>query len=91
SPQATLDQLAFLNKAGAKVLLKTLKSAIANAENNLKIKRENLKIKKIEIGEGPRLKRWRAISRGAAHQYKRRTSNIKVVLEEVVSGAKSKS
>ena len=91
SPIAALQQLAFLKKGAAQLVAETLKSAIANAENNLKIKKEDLKIKTIEIGEGPRLKRWRAVARGAAHPYKRRTSHIKVILEEVVRGSESKS
>lgn len=97
SPIAALDQLKFLPKRAAQPLAEALKSAIANATNNLKLKIENLRIKTIEIGEGPRLKRWRAVSRGAAHQYKRRTSHIKVILEEmekgkgVIRGSKNKS
>lgn len=83
SPAEALVRLGFLKKAGAKELAQTLKSALANAENNLKIAKESLKIKKIEIGGGPFLKRFRAVARGAAHQYKRRTSHIKIILEEV--------
>jgi len=91
SPVVALQQLAFLKKGATKPLAETLKSAIANAENNLKIKKEDLKIKTIEIGEGPRLKRFRAVARGTAHPYKRRTSHIKIVLEEVARGSESKS
>lgn len=82
-PAEALVRLGFLKKAGAKELAQTLKSALANAENNLKIAKESLKIKKIEIGGGPALKRFRAVARGVAHQYKRRTSHIKIILEEV--------
>lgn len=81
-----LEQLPFLRKRGGEQLAKILKQASANAENNLKIAKETLRIKKIEIGKGPSLKRFRAVARGVAHQYKRRTSHIKVVLEEIEQG-----
>ncbi len=91
TPDAALNQLKFLPKRAAGLLADTLNSALANATHNLKLGRENLKIKSIEINEGPRLKRFRAVSRGTAHQYKKRTSHIKVVLEEVTGGTKDKS
>lgn len=91
SPSEALNQLKFLPKRAAGPLEESLKSALANAINNLKLNLENLKIKAIEVGEGPRLKRFRPVARGAAHPYKRRTSHIKVVLEEVQSGSKNKS
>ncbi|MFH0864032.1 MAG: 50S ribosomal protein L22 [Candidatus Gottesmanbacteria bacterium] len=82
-PEEALTQLKFLPKAAAKPLASSLKSVLANATNNLKLSADNLKIKIIEINEGPRLKRWRAVSRGTAHQYKHRTSHIKIILEDV--------
>lgn len=91
APAAALAQLKFLPKGAAQPLADSLKSALANAANNLKLKEENLRIKTLEIGEGPRLKRFRPVSRGTAHQYKRRTSHIKIILEEVVRGQQSKS
>lgn len=86
SPSLALEQLAFLRKGAARPLAETLKSAMANAESNLKIAKENLKIKRIEVGSGPALKRFRAVSRGTAHQYKRRTAHIKVILEKIEKG-----
>lgn len=83
SLKEALENLAFFPKRGAFPLLKTLKSAIANAKNNFKLKEEQLKIKSIEILKGPSLKRWRAVSKGRAHPYKRRMSHIKVILEEI--------
>lgn len=75
-------QLKFSPKRVAEPLLEALQSAVANAKNNLKLEEGSLKVNRIEIGEGPRFKRWRAVSRGQAHEYKKRTSHIKVVLEE---------
>ena len=89
SLQEALETLVFLEKRAARSLLKTLKSAIANAINNFKLKEEDLKIKSIEILKAPMLKRWRPVSRGRAHPYVKRTSHIKVILEEVSSGTKS--
>lgn len=77
-----LATLQFMPKKAAGPILETLKSALANAKNNLKLEEANLKVKMIEIGEGPRFKRWNPVSRGQAHEYKKRTSHIKIVLEE---------
>ncbi len=97
-PEIALQHLKLMNKSASLPLFLTLKSAIANAENNLKLDKSKLKIKTIEVTGGPFLKRFRAVSRGTAHQYKRRTSHIKIVLEdqEVLtkgekSGTKDKS
>lgn len=78
-----MDQLEILAKKGAKPILKTLKSAIANATNNKKLKMEDLKIKNILIDEGLKMKR-RDMSHGARYgggMIQKRTSHIKVILE----------
>lgn len=77
-----LNALAIIKKRGAAPLYKTLKSAIANAINNAKLKEESLVIKSIEVDQGPFLKRQRASTRGRAHPYKKRSSHIKITLEE---------
>lgn len=71
-------------------LHKALNSAIANAVNNAKLDRGSLLIESINISEGPALKRFHPSTRGRIHSYKRRSSNIKIVLKtkEVKSGAK---
>lgn len=76
-------QLSFLNKNGSKEIGNVLSQAKANAVNNLKIKESALKIKEIQIGTGPTLKRGRPVSRGMWHQIKKRTSHIKVILEDI--------
>ncbi|MFZ5365687.1 MAG: 50S ribosomal protein L22 [Patescibacteria group bacterium] len=75
--------LVLLSQAGKRGewLSKTLKQAIANAQNNFSLKNEDLKIKKIEVSEGPIYKRFQPVSRGQAHPIKKRTSHIKVILE----------
>lgn len=78
--EKALEKLSFLRKRAAEPLLKTLNSAIANATNNFGLKKDNLRIKSIQILKGPTLKRWRAVSRGRAHPYEKKTSHIKVIL-----------
>ena len=79
--QEAMDILTHLNRAAAKPLLLTLKQGIANAVNNFNLKKDNLLIKKLEIGEGPVLKRGRPVSKGAWHQILKRTSHINLILE----------
>ncbi|MBI2431084.1 MAG: 50S ribosomal protein L22 [Candidatus Levybacteria bacterium] len=83
SVQEALRILSVLYKRAGGALQKTLKSAIANAVNNKKLKEENLRIKSIEIGGGMALKRYHPSTRGRMHPYKKRASHIKVILEEV--------
>lgn len=79
------EAVAVLNvveKRGASILKKTLASAIANAVNNAKLDRTLLTIARIEVTDGPALKRYHASTRGRIHPYKRRSSNIRIVLKE---------
>jgi len=84
SPNKALEKLQFITKSASQPLTKILKSALANAQNKGQAKAEELKIKSLEIVPGPSFKRWRPVSRGRAHPYKKRTSHIKVVLEEKI-------
>lgn len=74
--------LILINKRGAVALNKTLKSAIANAINNSKLNERDLQIKAIEVTEAASYKRFRPSTRGRVHPYKRRGSNIKIVLSD---------
>ena len=65
---AALDLLAFTPKKAAFLIGKTLKSAIANAENNANLKPDGLVVKEATVGEGPTLKRIMARARGSASQ-----------------------
>ena len=82
SVDEALKALAIVNKRGGFVLEKTLKSAVANALNNNNLKRENLVIKTIDVNEGVSFKRFHPSTRGRVHPYKKRGSNIRIVLEE---------
>jgi len=79
--EEALQNLALFRQRGAQSLEKTLKSAVANAVNNNKVKRESLKIKSIEVQDTPAYKRFHASTRGRVHPYKRRGSNIRIILE----------
>lgn len=74
--------LQFMPKKGAELVSKTLKSAIANAENNYDINPDDLVVKAIYAGDGPRLKRMKAGARGRYKPRVHRTSHLTVVLEE---------
>ncbi|MDD5040346.1 MAG: 50S ribosomal protein L22 [Patescibacteria group bacterium] len=84
-------QLHFMKKAAALPVLKLLKSAIANAENNNKLKKENLFIKRISVDEGPALKRWEGRAFGRASMIRKRSSHVAIVLDEKKPTAKKAS
>jgi large subunit ribosomal protein L22 len=74
--------LRFIPRKAARLLGKTLKSAIANAENNNNLVAEKLLVKSAIVNEGPVMKRFRPASRGSAHPFKKRMSHIEIVLSE---------
>ncbi len=76
-----MDALSIIGKRGGYDLLKTLSSAVANATNNKKLEKSSLSIKRIDVLDGPALKRFHPSTRGRVHPYKRRSTNIIVVLE----------
>ncbi|WP_019134718.1 50S ribosomal protein L22 [Kallipyga massiliensis] len=77
-----LTILRFTPKKGAKLLEDVLKSAIANAENNLSLDREDLVVSKAWANDGPTMKRWHPKAKGAAYPILKRTSHIGVVVAE---------
>jgi large subunit ribosomal protein L22 len=80
-----LDVLAFTPKKAAFLIGKTLKSAVANAENNANLKPEGLVVKEAIVGEGPTLKRLMARARGSGSRILKRTSHIRIVLSDEIS------
>jgi len=74
--------LDFMSHKGAKIIQKTLNSAIANAENNFDLNPADLYIAKIFADEGPRLKRFTAGARGRYKPRVRRTAHLTVILAE---------
>ena len=59
---------------------KTLRSAVANAENNNGMRADNLVIKYAYVDEGPTLKRIRPRAKGSASRINKRTSHITIVV-----------
>ena len=68
-------QLENLTKKAARPVKKLLESAIANAENNFDIGKENLYIKEITADKGPTMKRWRPRAFGRTTPIDKRTAS----------------
>lgn len=81
--QEAQNKLNFLSKRASGPLLKLLNSVIANAKNNFSLDEKNLYIKSILVNAGPSLKRFQPRARGAAFEILKRTSKIKILLEEI--------
>ncbi len=69
-------------KAASELLIKLLGSAVANAENNFGMSRDNLYISEIYANEGPTLKRIRPRAQGRAFRIMKRTSHVTIVVKE---------
>jgi len=80
--QDALEVLALLPQMAAVPVYKTVKSALANAEENYALDAEDMVIAEIRVDEGPRLRRARYGARGRFKPIKKRISHITVVLEE---------
>ena len=74
--------LANINKESARLSRKVLTSAVANAENNLGLNKENLFVKEAFVNEGQTMKRMKFGSRGHVDPIKKRTSHITIVVSE---------
>ena len=79
---AALDIVAFSPKKAATLISKTLRSAIANAENNADLRVERLVVKEATVGEGPSMKRFKSRARGSASTIIKRTSHIRIILSD---------
>ena len=74
--------LQYTPKAASELLLKLVKSAAANAENNHNMDKNNLYVAECFVTPGPTLKRMRPRAQGRAFRVLKRTSHITVVLKE---------
>jgi large subunit ribosomal protein L22 len=85
-PYEAVDVLRHMPQKGAELVLKTLRSAIANAENNFELDANAMFIAQVYADEGPR-RRWRRFgARGRFKPLIRRTSHLTVVLSERTPG-----
>lgn len=71
-----------LNKKSARLTKKVLVSAVANAENNFKMDKNNLYVKEAYINDGPIMKRRRIGSRSHIDRHDKKTSHITIVVAE---------
>ena len=74
--------LRFSQQKAARIVLKVLQSAIANAEHNYGMDIDKLCIKTAYADQGPFMKRFRPASMGRAHPYVHRTSHVTVTVAE---------
>ncbi len=82
SASVALELLRAMPKKSARLIEKTLKSAIANATNNAKLKPEDLVVKSAVANVAPKMKRWQPKARGSAGPIVKRMSHIEVVLTD---------
>jgi large subunit ribosomal protein L22 len=80
--EEALNILTFTKKAAANIVIKLLKSAIANATQKKNIDVDRLYIKKITVDQGPTMKRYQPRALGRATTIRKRTSHIDIVLDE---------
>src|SRR4030095_11496018 len=81
---AALDIVAFSPKKAAFLVQKTLKSAIANAENNHNLRAEKLVVKEAVAGEASTIKRFIPKARGSAGPIRKRTCHIFITLSDEI-------
>ncbi len=77
-----LTILKFTPGKGAELVEKVVKSAAANAENNLDMNPDDLIVETIIINQGPTMKRWRAGAQGRASMILKRSSHISVTVSD---------
>ena len=74
--------LSYLNRGVAPTVLKVLDSAVANAENNLELDYDELKVAAVYVDEGPTLRSFRARARGRVTRIRKRTSHLTIVVAD---------
>jgi large subunit ribosomal protein L22 len=84
--EQALNELAYSPKKAAAMIRKVLESAIANAENNDGADIDELRVSRIQVDQGPTMKRMHARAKGRGNRIIKRTSHILVGVSE--KGAK---
>ena len=80
--ETALGILEYTPKRGAKLIAKTLRSAVANAESGQRVDVDRLVVKRAYVDEGPTLKRFLPRAHGRATRILKRTSHITIVVDE---------
>lgn len=88
---AALDILNFTPRKAAELFGKTLKAALADAENNFELPLDGLIVKEATVGEGPTYKRFKPRARGSASAIRKRTAHLRIILTDDVPEGKAKS
>ena len=73
-------QLQYCALRGGRLLLKTLDSAVANAETQQNAKREDLRVAEVRVDAGPTMKRSKPKNKGGSHPIMKRTSHFTVIV-----------
>jgi large subunit ribosomal protein L22 len=79
-----LATVSLIPRKAARMVAKTLKSAIANAENDERggVSASDLVVTKAVVEEGPTMRRFRTKARGMAGRIRKRTSHIRIVVSD---------
>jgi large subunit ribosomal protein L22 len=77
-----VEYLTLIPRKSARLIVKTLKSAIANAENNNNLASDTLTVKSAVVENGPVLKRFKAGAKGTAMPRRKKMSHIRIVLSD---------
>lgn len=89
SLEQAVKQLSVMERKASQEVGKVIRQAVANAVNNHGYQVSDLSIERILVNEGPRFRRFQAVSRGRAHNIIKRTSHITVVLKTADEAAKT--
>lgn len=80
-PEA-IELLKLIPRKSARLILKSIQSAVANAENNFDLSSDSLIVFRCLIEQGPSIRRFRPAARGSAHPFRKHMSHIRVILTE---------
>ncbi|MEJ2638687.1 MAG: 50S ribosomal protein L22 [Desulfosarcinaceae bacterium] len=80
--ETALNSLKFMPQKAAAIVSKTIRSAVANAEQNMNLDVDDLIVRNLIVDQGPSLKRFKARARGRGSRILKRTSHITVILAE---------
>jgi large subunit ribosomal protein L22 len=80
--EAAIDILNYSPKKSARIMKKVLESAIANAEHNDGADIDELRVNRVEVGEGATLKRMSPRAKGRANRISKRTCHITIQVSE---------
>lgn len=83
SYEEALMILEFLPYKASGPIWQVLNSAAANAENNLSLKKQSLRVKTVFADQGPTLRRIRPRAQGQGYQIRKPTCHISIILETI--------